>query len=136
MTAGLPGTGIGGVFYLLSALFMPLVELFLTLRGKSSIARWLLVIRQLVMAAGILGGMWVMGATAGLIFDLFIAEVPDPGLARDLHNHIAQTAFRVNIFHIAPVLMSIATLSVILAATHILRFFIRPLSRKSVTPTQ
>lgn len=132
MTAGLPGTGIGGVFYLLSALFMPWVELVLTLRGKSSIARWLVVLRQLLMATSILSGMWVMGAAAGLVFDLFVAGAPDPGLARDVHSHIAQTAFRVNIFHIAPVVMSIATLAVILAATHVLRLFIRPLARKSL----
>lgn len=131
MTAGLPGTGIGGVFYLLSALFMPFIELVFTLRGKSSIARWMLVARQLLMAAGILGGMWFIGAAAGLSFDLFVAGAPEPGLARDLHSHIAQTAFRVNIFHIAPVVMSIATLAVILTATHVLRFFIRPLARKT-----
>ena len=28
MTAGMPGTGIGGLFYLLSALLMPLRELW------------------------------------------------------------------------------------------------------------
>jgi hypothetical protein len=40
MNAGLPGTGIGGVFYLVSALFMPFFELFKTLRGESNLERW------------------------------------------------------------------------------------------------
>lgn len=130
MTAGLPGTGIGGVFYLISALLMPLFELVLTLRGKSSFARWRLVIRQLVMAAGILGGMWVLGAVAGIIFELFVATHPELGFAVDLHTNFAQTAYYLNIFHIAPVLMSVATLAVILTVTNLLRLIIRPLARK------
>jgi len=67
MTAGLPGTGIGGVFYLLSALLMPFVELVKTLRGQSSWPRWVLVIRQFAMASGIVAGMWMLGIVLTLI---------------------------------------------------------------------
>ena len=38
--AGLPGTGLGGLFYLLLAFWMPFAELPRTLRGRSSRARW------------------------------------------------------------------------------------------------
>ena len=131
MTAGLPGTGIGGVFYFLSALFMPITEIVMTLRGTSSIARWLLVFRQLTIAACIFAGMWLLGLFAGLLFDIFTAAQPVVlGAARDLHTHIVQTAFRINIFHIAPILMSIATLSAILTLTNVLRLFIRPLAEE------
>ena len=40
MFAGLPGTGIGGIFYLLLTLWMPVHELYLTARGRSSAERW------------------------------------------------------------------------------------------------
>src|SRR5215213_9277464 len=43
MAAGIPGVGIGGIFYLASALVMPLREIALVLRGTpgaGSAARW------------------------------------------------------------------------------------------------
>jgi len=131
MTAGLPGTGIGGVFYLLSALLMPLFELITTLRGKSSLARWTVVLRQLAIGLVILGAMWLLGLIAGIAFDLLVSAKPVAhGLIRDMHAHIVRTAFRLNMFHIAPIIMSIVTLSVILALTNLLRIFFRPLAEK------
>jgi hypothetical protein len=132
MTAGLPGTGIGGVFYLLSALFMPIIEIVMTLRGESSLARWFLVLRQLTIAASILGAMWLLGLAAGIVFDMFtVAQPVALGLARNMHTHIVQTAFRLNMFHIAPVIMSIATLTVILTLTNVMRLFFRPVNEKA-----
>lgn len=58
MTAGLPGTGIGGIFYLLLAVLMPVREFFCLLRGKSSLRRWRAVGLQLSFVAGILLCMW------------------------------------------------------------------------------
>jgi hypothetical protein len=40
MSAGLPGFGLGGIFFILSALLAPVFELPRTLRGRSSRARW------------------------------------------------------------------------------------------------
>jgi len=126
MTAGLPGTGIGGVFYILSALFMPFAEIVITLRGKSSIKRWMLVLRQLTIAACIFAGMWLLGLLAGISFDMFKAAQPIvSGVTLNMHTHIMETAFHINIFHIAPILMSIATLTTILVLTNVLRLFIR-----------
>lgn len=61
MTVGLPGAGIGGLFYLMAALLMPVRELGRTLRGRSSLARWGLVGRQFANAAGIAAGTWATG---------------------------------------------------------------------------
>lgn len=61
MTAGLPGTGIGGFFYLISALVMPVHELVFLVRGRSSLSRWRVVARQTAIAVGIIAGIWVMG---------------------------------------------------------------------------
>ena len=61
MTAGLPGSGIGGLYYLLLALWMPFYELWLTLRGRGDRRRWALVLKQSSMAAGILCALWGEG---------------------------------------------------------------------------
>ena len=54
MTPGIPGTGIGGLFYILSALFMPLVEVFNLSRNPDKQSPWLQIITQFSIAAGIL----------------------------------------------------------------------------------
>lgn len=53
MFAGLPGIGVGTLFYVLMALWMPIRELGHVLRGTSSLAAWRLILVQLCYAAGI-----------------------------------------------------------------------------------
>jgi len=125
MNAGLPGTGIGGIFYLLSALLMPIFEVVNTLRGKSSWSRWVLLFKQLAMAAGIIAGMWALGLLLGLLLE----TRPDLEVARMVNAHIAEQfaqATKINVFHIAPVIMSMVTLTIIIATTNVLRLFYRP----------
>jgi hypothetical protein len=55
--AGLPGTGLGGLFYLLLAFWMPLAELPRTLRGRSSRARWRRIGTQFALACGIVAAV-------------------------------------------------------------------------------
>lgn len=61
--AGLPGTGIGGLFYLLLALSMPVVELARSTSGRSGPGRRRQALHQFVMACAILaavgGTLWV-----------------------------------------------------------------------------
>lgn len=63
-SAGLPGTGLGGILYIALALSMPFYELYLTIRGRSSWGRWIVVGRQFAIAGGILAGLqasfWAM----------------------------------------------------------------------------
>ena len=53
MNVGTPGTGLGGIFYVLSTMFMLVAELAHTLRGQSSLARWRFVLGQVGIAIGI-----------------------------------------------------------------------------------
>jgi purine-cytosine permease-like protein len=71
--AGLPGTGIGGLFYLLLALSMPFVEASRALRGRSGPGRWPQVITQFTLACGVLA---TVGATA--IGYLRLVDAPSP----------------------------------------------------------
>lgn len=61
MNVGLPGTGIGGFYYMLCVLLMPVIEILKTARGKSSWKEWMLVLRQVCIGAGILFAVWLTG---------------------------------------------------------------------------
>lgn len=61
MTVGLPGSGIGGILYLLLGLLMPLHELWVTLQGRSNWQRWRVVASQWCLCAGVLASLWVEG---------------------------------------------------------------------------
>ncbi|MGQ0645677.1 MAG: hypothetical protein ACT4O3_09320 [Elusimicrobiota bacterium] len=65
MTAGLPGSGIGGLFYLLTALLMPLHELGMALKGASSPQRRRVVAFQSTIALGIVLMVWATGWALG-----------------------------------------------------------------------
>jgi hypothetical protein len=68
MIAGLPGTGISGLFYLLSAFWMPIAEIIQFLRGRKRQSNWKLVFSQFALAAGIFTALTVTGA----LIDYFI----------------------------------------------------------------
>lgn len=61
MTAGVPGSGIGGFFYLVSALLMPVQESVSICRKTSSRASRRTVVRQVINAVGVLAGVWMTG---------------------------------------------------------------------------
>jgi hypothetical protein len=67
MPVGIPGIGIGGLFYVISALLMVVLELYRTIRGKSSLARWRVVGRQAAIAACIIlltvFALWILHLT-------------------------------------------------------------------------
>ncbi len=65
MNVGLPGTGIGGLFYLITAFLMPVVELVRTMQGRSSWQRWSIVGRQTGLASGVVGCLWATGYAVG-----------------------------------------------------------------------
>jgi hypothetical protein len=61
MAAGIPGSGIGGFFYLLSAMLMPVKESVAIYRKTSSRASRKIVSRQVLNSVGVLGGVWLTG---------------------------------------------------------------------------
>jgi hypothetical protein len=72
MFAGLPGIGVGTLFYVLTALWMPFPECVRLVRGQSSVARWRLIAIQLFFAISIVASiaaaervlLWIMGEKA------------------------------------------------------------------------
>jgi len=109
MTAGLPGVGLGGIFYLVCALLMPFVELINTLRGRTSKKRWKIVLTQLGLFCCIMASFWVAGL---LLANILRGVVPSRNLQQQR-----------NIFQIQPLFISLAFLVVIFAALHIINYF-------------
>jgi len=101
MNVGLPGTGIGGVFYLLSALCMPVAEL--TRR-----TRWRLVARQAAMAVGIGAGIWLTGWLLGSIL------AASPLLAAALQGAGINGRVAANVLRTATLAISLATLALVI----------------------
>ena len=85
--AGLPGTGLGGLMYIVLALAMPFHELVQTVRGRSSIERWKLVLRQTAIALGIVVAVVL---TAWAVMRLAIAPAPFA-----VHGDMAMTALLI-----------------------------------------
>ena len=124
MTVGLPGVGIGGIFYLASALLMPLRELGRALRRDSGERRWGVVIRQSAIAVGILAALWGTGWLLGRLL------LQTPHISSSLTGHGGAGA---NILRVSALALSLGTLSLVLVATQIARFV---LHRRGGIPQQ
>lgn len=77
MTAGIPGAGIGGMFYLLSALWMPIEEIRRGRQGRSTKASRRTVVRQSSLAVGIFASLWGVAWGLALVLTplvLFLRE--------------------------------------------------------------
>lgn len=114
MTAGLPGVGIGGIFYLASALLMPVHSLVATLTGRRHEARWALALRQSGLALAILGALWATGWAIGWIVSPVAAPAivaAGAGAAPAVQNAVRMTAL----------LGSLGTLALVLLVVQLMR---------------
>src|SRR5215207_7225971 len=111
MTAGLPGSGIGGLFYLLSALFMPLRELWRALRSRSRPERPVLALQQAGLALGIIAALW----WTGWAIDHWLLQ---PAFARSMMQSLVQSNARVpSVFQVSTFAVGLGTLAVVVGGT-------------------
>jgi hypothetical protein len=115
MTAGLPGTGIGGLFYLVCALLMPFVTLVRAVRGRPVLPGE--AFRQAGTAVGILLSMWC----AGLVLAMVRLEDTD---AERL------ASWMQNLF-VAPALVALAVLAAVVVVVEAVAFVARLRQRTS-----
>ncbi|MGH7731754.1 MAG: hypothetical protein ACRENJ_10960 [Candidatus Eiseniibacteriota bacterium] len=113
MIVGLPGTGIGGLFYLVAALLMPVSECGRWLRHRSSPARWKLIAQTWIVLGGAGACMWVMALALKAVLAAG-RGMADRGSAADL-------ARVVDRFLASAGWASAACLGMIVLAVHILR---------------
>ena len=128
MTVGLPGVGIGGIFYLVSALLMPVRELARVARGEPGERRWGLVAQQCAIAAGILVALWATGWAMGRMI------VRAPALSSSIAGHGAHGA---NVLRVSALALSLGTLALVLLITQIARYILHRrggIPRQRLTP--
>jgi len=112
MNPGLPGTGIGGLFYILSALWMPACEIWRRCRGNAT-GRWPLVARQFAIAVG------VVATTSGVFWAL-----DSVFMLHQAAQHAAGKAHAAQSLHLPALLTTTGVLVALLSAVHLARFFL------------
>jgi hypothetical protein len=137
MTAGIPGIGLGGLFFVISALLMVVLELYRTARGRSSLARWRFVGRQAAIAAGI-----VLNTMAALwLLELALPGDPRVGTQQEVvtadgSGETLVVAIGAIPLLATPILGTLAFLVLVLCLAEALRWVVgRPASRDLEPPT-
>lgn len=121
MTVGIPGTGIGGLFYLLLAIAMPIRELALTLRGQSSWARW----RFIAIQWSLIGGMLITMAGQAMMLKWLAGKIsaafPKSQVTHDLETVVSSSTGLAS----ASLWISLGMLATILLLVQIVRLAVR-----------
>ena len=113
MTAGLPGAGIGGLFYLASTLMLPVRSLVRRVRGRADLdAPWRQQVHSLLIVVGIVGGLWLAGRLLGLV-------VPDELLIRGGPQGSRGAGSMRSVIPMATFAVAVATLVGVLAAVEV-----------------
>ena len=122
MTVGAPGAGIGGLFYLASALVLPVRSVYRVFRGDR--VAWGAVARQWLLAVSVLMAIWLAGWLIGLWAGPALTQVTPRGMAASIMRS-------TGILASALLYASFATLAVILLVVRIAALLVE---RRPITP--
>jgi hypothetical protein len=117
MFAGLPGFGVGTLFYVLMALWMPIREIPRVIQGTSTIDNWKLILRQLFYAAGII--VTVMTAEKAMLWILGDRNIKPLSPATWVHGELGAHAGESVLA--APIVASLLLLAGVVLSVEILR---------------
>lgn len=118
MVAGLPGTGIGGFFYVFASFWMMVRECYAKISRRKDLSRWPVVRNQTILTLSIVVGMWATGEVIGRILLLF----PE-GKAiflRSLTLHMFSSG-KYSMWHLSVFAWTVATLVALYIVMHALR---------------
>lgn len=119
MNIGLPGTGIGGLFYFFCALVMFAMEIARVIRRKKDAGRSKIARRVIPMLGGIIVSMlfldWAVNAVITSFGPSFLFQ---PASGNGQKAYYQALALR-------PILLSIITLGIIILSVHILKLIVR-----------
>jgi hypothetical protein len=113
MNPGLPGTGIGGLFYIVSALWMPVCEIWRRSRGGAP-RPWLLVARQFAIAVG------VVVAMSGVFWALDAAF-----MLKEAAAHAASRGHMMWTMRVSALMVTSGVLVAVISAVHFVRLCLR-----------
>jgi len=115
MTAGLPGVGIGGIFYLASAIMMPVRSLYAMVTGRADEARWRVALRQAAIAGGILVALWITGLALGWVIMTVFPQATNASGSGVASAHVR------SVVRTSALLLSLGTLAAVLTFVQVLR---------------
>jgi F0F1-type ATP synthase membrane subunit c/vacuolar-type H+-ATPase subunit K len=118
MTAGLPSAGIGGLFYLIGALMMPLKELVAAVRQPGVPRQWRLALGQAAIAVGILVGLWLTGLGLGYV-------IRSSSMRNEVFGRVLVLSGSTNAIRFIMLVMSLGLLTTVLSAVQVIRFAVR-----------
>jgi hypothetical protein len=121
MFAGLPGIGVGTLFYVLVALWMPIRETGRLLRGDFDAARWRLVVMQVCFAITIIASVAIADRVLGMI--LADGSITAINPARVINEGFAEQAPQS--IWAAPIMASLILLAGVVTLTEICRIAVR-----------
>ena len=110
MTAGIPGAGIGGLFYLGATVLLPVRSLWRRLRGKPDNVTTTQLAHSVMLAAGIVAALWLSGWLLTLV-------VPHEVLGREASLHA--TAPVRTVLPLATFGVAVTTLVMVLGAVEV-----------------
>ena len=114
MTPGVPGAGIGGLFYLASTLLLPLRSLSRRLRGQADSLSARQAAHSLAIAVGVMAALWASGRLLALV-------VPDEMLRPVATTGGASVRTRT-VLPVATFATAVGTLLTVLVTVEIARF--------------
>lgn len=129
MVVGLPGVGIGGLFYLASVVVLPFRGAWRRLRGVPDAVTLRQLALQLSIAAGIVAALWGMGW-------LLTFVVPD-GMRADgtrVAGSVGAVAFRTAL-PVTTLVIGAATLAAVLLAVEVARLLLARTGRRRLPTT-
>ena len=130
MFAGLPGVGVGTLFYILVAFWMPVREIPRVIQGKSSLETWQLILRQMFYAVGIIVTVWF--GEKVLLWVLGDSQIKPFSPATWLHGELGTHASG-SIFA-APIMASVLLLCGMLITVELLRVIVPKPARRIDNP--
>ena len=120
-TAGLPGTGIGGLFYLVAIVYLFFAEIVLLVMGKSSRKRWSVVFEQLgIGTAMVVTALLISEVLVKLVFKSHPRHIIAAGNAAVVSYSVLQTY---------PVLVPFALLFAVFISVQVLRLVLLALPK-------
>ena len=107
MIAGLPGTGIGGMYYLLLSLWMPIHGLLHNMKRDLPFFKKGIIMRQVFLTVMVIGGMWVTGWLLGICLAVVIPPSSATGTS------FGSFAVARNVIQVTPLILTLVTLTLV-----------------------
>ena len=122
MIVGLPGTGIGGLFYLLASTWMPVQETLSAPRRRLRFARWRNIAKMVFITLAIAAGFWLTGHLVGML--IVMARPSTTGISAHATFGLLSDG-RINILSANVLYWALGTLGVLYVGMHALRLVLR-----------